>query len=104
MSEQELVDIVDKVFSFPPKVIVAYAKLDPVFTSGDLARIGGLPRSSAKFYLKKMLELRLVTKIPLKKKYQKFANASTFSDWLNDLIRLAITPLEEGKLALPNEE
>ncbi|MGD2201595.1 MAG: hypothetical protein PVJ38_08200 [Candidatus Bathyarchaeota archaeon] len=103
MSESELVEIVGNAFSLPPKVIVAYAKLDPTFTSGDLSRIGGIPRSSAKFYLNKMVGLRMVTKVPHKRKYQKYANARTFSDWLKDLVKFAVTPLEEGELELTEE-
>ena len=102
--EATLVEIVDRTFSLPPKVIVGYAKLDQAFTSGDLARICELSRSSAKFYLNKMVEMRLVTKVPHKRRYQKFANANTFSDWLKDLIKLAITPLETGAMSLPEEE
>ncbi len=93
-----LVAIVEKTFSLPAKVIVAYAELDPVFTSGDLARICDISRSSAKFYLNKMVELRMVTKIPHKRRYQKYANANIFSDWLKDLVKLAVIPLESGSL------
>jgi len=49
--EESLVEIVNKTFSLPPKVIAGYAQLDPAFTSGDLARICDISRSSAKFYL-----------------------------------------------------
>ncbi len=101
--ENALVTIVEKTFSLPAKVIVASAELDPVFTSGDLARICDIRRSSAKFYLKKMVELRMVTKVPHKRRYQKYANANTFSDWLKDLIKLAVTPLESGALKPPEE-
>ncbi|MCW4035614.1 MAG: helix-turn-helix domain-containing protein [Candidatus Bathyarchaeota archaeon] len=102
--EDALVEIVDKTFSLPPKVIRGYAKLDQDFTSGDLARICDISRSSAKFYINKMVELRLVTKVPHKRLYQKYANAVTFSEWLKDLIKLAVTPLESGDLNLPEEE
>lgn len=102
--EAAIVEIVDKTFSLPPKVIVAYAQLDQAFTSGDLARTCDISRSSAKFYLHKMVEMRLVTKVPHKRRYQKYANANTFSDWLKDLIKLAVTPLETGALNLPKEE
>ncbi|MFB0558796.1 MAG: MarR family transcriptional regulator [Candidatus Bathyarchaeia archaeon] len=102
--EDILVEIVDKTFSLPPKVIRGYARLDPDFTSGDLARVCDISRSSAKFYINKMVELRLVTKVPNKRRYQKFVNAGTFSEWLKDLIKLAVTPLESGDLKLLNEE
>jgi len=102
----ELVTIVEKTFSLPAKVIVAYAELDPVFTftSGDLARICDISRSSAKFYLNKMVELRMVTKVPHKRRYQKYANANLFSDWLKDVLKLAVIPLESGRLKVPLEE
>ncbi|UCD45369.1 MAG: helix-turn-helix transcriptional regulator [Candidatus Bathyarchaeota archaeon] len=102
--DEALVEIVDKTFSLPPKVILGYAELGQAFTSGDLARICDISRSSAKFYLQKMLELRLVTKVPHKRKYQKYANANTFSNWLKDLIKFAVVPLETGGLNLPSEE
>jgi hypothetical protein len=101
--DEALIEVVDKAFSLPPKVIAGYAKLDGDFTSGDLARTCDISRSSAKFYLNKMVELRMVTKVPHKRRYQKYANAVTFSDWLKDLIRLAIVPLESGGLKLPEE-
>lgn len=99
-----MVEIVDRTFSLPPKVILGYAQLEPDFTSGDLARICDISRSSAKFYLNKMVDMRLVTKVPHKRRYQKYANANTFSDWLKDLVKLAIVPLETGSLDLPEEE
>lgn len=102
--DNALVTIVEKTFSLPAKVIVAYAELDPVFTSGDLARICDINRSSAKFYLNKMVGLRMVTKVPHKRRYQKYANARLFSDWLKDLIKLAVIPLESGGLKVPEEE
>ncbi len=100
---KELVSIVEKTFTLPSKVIVAYSHLDPVFTSGDLARICDISRSSAKFYLNKMVELRMVTKVPHKRRYQKYANANHFSDWLKDLIKLALLPLESGDLTLEED-
>ncbi len=102
--EEALTEIVDKTFSLPPKVILGYAQLDQAFTSGDLARVCDISRSSAKFYLKKMVEIRLVTKVPHKRRYQKYANADTFSTWLKDLIKLAVAPIESGDLKLPEEE
>ena len=102
--EESLLDIVDKTFSLPPKVIAGYAELDRDFTSGDLARICDISRSSAKFYLNKMVDLRLVTKVPHKRRYQKYANAVTFSEWLKDLIKLAVAPIESGSIAIPKEE
>jgi len=101
--EKELVEIIDRTLPFPPKVIVGYARLDQTFTSGDLARVSGISRSSAKFYLGKMVELRMVTKIPHKRRYQKYANADTLSNWLKDLIKLAVVPLESGALTLHDE-
>jgi hypothetical protein len=102
--DEALVDIIDRAFSIPPKVIVGYAQLDQSFTSGDLARICDISRSSAKFYLNKIVGLRMVTKVPHKRRYQKYANADKFSDWLKDLIKLAIIPLESGAIMLPDEE
>ncbi len=102
--ENALVTIVEKTFTLPAKVIVAYAHIDPVFTSGDLARICDISRSSAKFYLNKMVELRMITKIPHKRRYQKYANANIFSDWLKDVLKLAVIPLETGALKIPEEE
>lgn len=105
MSRNEaLIEIVDRTFSIPPKVIAGYARLDRAFTSGDLARICGISRSSAKFYLSKIVGLRMATKVPHKRRYQKYDNADTFSNWLKDLIKLAIVPLESGALKLPEEE
>jgi predicted HTH transcriptional regulator len=101
--EAALVEIVGKTFSLPPKVIAGYAQLDQAFTSGDLARICDISRSSAKFYLNKLVDLRLVTKVPHKRRYQKYANAGAFSDWLKDLMKLAIIPLESGKLKPPED-
>lgn len=102
--ERELIEIVDKTLPFPPRVVAGYAKLEQAFTSGDLARVCGVSRSSAKFYLGKMVDLRMVTKIPHKRRYQKYANAQTFSSWLRDLVKLAVIPLESGVLRLPDEE
>ena len=93
---EEIKRIVDAAMPFPAKVISAYAKLGMVFTSGDLAREAKIPRSTAKYYVNLMVKLRMVARIPNRKKYQKYANAQTFSDWLMDLIRLGIRPLERG--------
>jgi len=97
----ELLDIARLSLPFPPHVIVGYSKVQQVFTSGDLARVCNISPSTAKFYLKKMVGLKMVTKIPNKKKYQKYANARIFSDWLKDLIRIVIVPLERGEIELP---
>ena len=88
--------IVDLAMPFPAKVIAAYSRLGMVFTSGDLSREAGISRSTAKYYINRMIELRMISKIPNRKKYQKYANAQTFSSWLADLMRLAIRPLEES--------
>ncbi|MBS7652678.1 MAG: hypothetical protein QXD04_00120 [Candidatus Bathyarchaeia archaeon] len=101
--ERELIEILEKALPFPPKVILGYANLNSSFTSGDLARICGISTSSAKFYLGKMVELRMVTRIPHRKRYQKYSNAKTFSSWLRDLIKLALVPLESGILKIPDE-
>jgi hypothetical protein len=101
--ENELIQIIERTLPFPPKVIVGYARLEETFTSGDLARVSDISRSSAKFYLGKMVELRMVTKIPHKRRYQKYANADTLSSWLKDLIKLAVVPLESGTLTIPDE-
>jgi len=92
---KELIRIVNMSMPFPANVLKAYARLGNVFTSGDLAREAGIPRSTAKYYVKKMVDLHMISKIPYRKKYQKYANAHTFSDWLQDLLRLALKPLEE---------
>ncbi|HIE13705.1 TPA: hypothetical protein EYP70_00360 [Candidatus Bathyarchaeota archaeon] len=92
---EELIKIVNLSMPFPAHVISAYSKLEMVFTSGDLSREAGIPRSTAKYYIQKMIDLHMISKIPHKKKYQKYANARLFSDWLSDLIRLAIRPLEK---------
>lgn len=105
MSKQkELLKIIEKALPFPVKVIAGYAKLDASFTSGDLAKICNVPNSSAKFYLGKMIELRMVTRVPHKKRYQKFSNSETVSSWLKDLIRIGLIPLESGSLKIPDEE
>lgn len=96
--KKELIKIIDLTLPLPPRVIAGYAKLNRTFTSGDLARICGISRSSAKFYLNKMVNLRMVTKIPHKRRYQKYANAETLSNWLKDFIKLALIPLESGML------
>jgi hypothetical protein len=46
----------------------------------------------------------MVTKVPHKRRYQKYANAGTFSDWLKDLVKLAIVPIESGSIKLKAEE
>jgi len=93
----ELIKIVNVSMPFPAEVIRAYSRLNMTFTSGDLAKEAGIPRSTAKYYVKKMLEMHMISKVPYKKKYQKYANAKNFSDWLMDLIKLAIRPLEEKR-------
>jgi len=94
---EELLRVVDISMPFPAKVIAAYSRLEMVFTSGDLSREAGIPRSTAKYYIQKMIDLHMISKIPHKKKYQKYANARLFSEWLSDLIRLAIRPLEKKR-------
>ena len=93
----ELVEIVNMSMVFPADVISAYSTLNNLFTSGDLARKAEIPRSTAKYYIRKMIEMRMISKVPYRRKYQKYANAQTFSGWLQDLIRLAIRPLEESQ-------
>jgi len=92
---KELVRIVNMSMPFPANVLKAYARLDSVFTSGDLAREAGIPRSTAKYYVRKMVDLHMISKVPYRKKYQKYANADKFSNWLHDLLSLALKPLEE---------
>jgi hypothetical protein len=101
--EKSLIKILEKALPLPPKIIFGYKELESEFTSGDLARICDISRSSAKFYINKMVWLRLVTKVPHKRMYQKYANAQTFSDWMKDLIKLALEPLENGQLKLIEE-
>jgi DNA-binding IclR family transcriptional regulator len=81
---------------FPSDVLKAYSRLELVFTSGDLAKGANIPRSTAKYYIRKLIDMHMISKVPYRKKYQKYANARNFSDWLQDLIRLAIRPLEES--------
>lgn len=100
----ELLEIASLTLPFPPRVIVGYGKVQQVFTSGDLAKTCNISPSTAKFYLKKMVELKMVTKIPNKRKYQKYANARIFSDWLKDLIRIVIVPLERGEISVPGSK
>ena len=98
--EESLLEILEKALPLPPRVIVGYNKLERDFTSGDVSRVCDISRSSAKFYVNKMVDLRLVTKVPHKRMYQKFANANKFSDWLKDLQKLALEPLENGSLEI----
>ena len=98
--EESLLEILEKALPLPPKIIVGYNKLERDFTSGDVARVCDISRSSAKFYVNKMVDLRLVTKVPHKRMYQKYANANKFSDWLKDLSKLALEPLENGSLEI----
>lgn len=95
--DDELIKIVNLSMPFPAGVISGYSRLDLVFTSGDLAREAKIPRSTAKFYIRKMLDVHMISKVPYKKKYQKYANAKNFSDWLLDLVKLAVRSLEERK-------
>ena len=99
--EESLINILESALPLPPKVVLGYKNLEPVFTSGDLARVCDISRSSAKFYVNKMVELRLVAKVPHKRMYQKYPNATTFSSWLRDLLKLAVEPLENGQLPIP---
>jgi len=92
---KELIEIVNMSMPFPANVLRAYARLGNVFTSGDLAREANIPRSTAKYYIRKMVDLHMISKVPYRKRYQKYAIAQKFSDWLQDLLRLALKPLEE---------
>lgn len=102
--EESLIEILEKALPLPPKIVVGYNRLRRDFTSGDLARLCDISRSSAKFYVNKMVDLRMVTKVPHRRKYQKYSNAITFSGWMKDLIRLALEPLESEDLKIPEEE
>jgi len=93
---QEFKKIVNLSMPFPSEVISAYSRLGAVFTSGDLSKEAKISRSTAKYYVNRMVDLRMISRIPRRKKYQKYANAQTFSDWLTDVIKLAIRPLERG--------
>ncbi len=92
---KELLEVVNMSMPFSADVIRAYSRLNTVFTSGDLAREANIPRSTAKYHVRKMVEMRMISKVPYRKKYQKYANAGNLSDWLQDLVRLALKPLEE---------
>ena len=94
---EELIKIVNMSMPFSASVISAYSSLDAVFTSGDLAKTAKIPQSTAKYYIRKMLSMRMISKVPHRKKYQKYATAQVFSDWLADLIRLVIRPLERER-------
>ena len=102
--EESLVEILKIALPLPPKIVVGYKELEPVFTSGDVARVCDISRSSAKFYVNKMVQLRLITKVPHKRMYQKYPNATTFSGWFRDLLKLALEPLEDGTLPIPENE
>lgn len=102
--EESLILILERALPLPPKIIVGYNMLERDFTSGDLAKTCDISRSSAKFYVNKMVDLRLITKVPHKRLYQKYANANRFSDWMKDLMKLALEPLESGSLKLPEEQ
>jgi len=93
---EEFKRVVSSSMPFPAEVISAYSRLGTVFTSGDLSKEAKIPRSTAKYYVNRMVDLRMISRVPHRKKYQKYANAQTFSDWLADLIKLAIRPLERG--------
>jgi len=101
--EESLLEILERALPLPPKIIVGYNKLQRDFTSGDLAKLCDISRSSAKFYVNKLVDLRLVTKVPHKRMYQKYANANRFGEWMKDLMKLALEPLESGSLQLPEE-
>jgi len=102
--EESLLDVLTKALPLPPRIVFGYKKLESEFTSGDVARICNISRSSAKFYVNKMVDLRMVTKVPHKRMYQKYANAHTMSNWMKDLIKLALEPLENGQIPLPEQE
>ena len=93
---EEFKIVVNSSMPFPAEVISAYSRLGAVFTSGDLSKEAKIPRSTAKYYVNCMVDLRMIARVPHRKKYQKYTNAQTFSDWLSDLVKLAIRPLERG--------
>ena len=102
--EESLLDVLMKALPLPPRIVLGYKKLESEFTSGDVARVCNISRSSAKFYVNKMVDLRMVTKVPHKRMYQKYANAHTMSNWMKDLIKLALVPLENGQIPLSEQE
>jgi DNA-binding IclR family transcriptional regulator len=102
--EKSLMEVLERALPLPPRIIVGYNKLERDFTSGDLSRNCDISRSSAKFYISKMVELRMITKVPHKRIYQKYTNAFRFSDWMKDLMKLALEPLESGSLKIPEEQ
>lgn len=93
---EEFKRVINSSMPFPAEVISAYSRLGAVFTSGDLSKEAKISRSTAKYYVNRMVDLRMISRVPHRKKYQKYANAQTFSDWLTDLVKLAIRPLERG--------
>ncbi len=101
--EESLLYILKKALPLPPKIVVGYNKLERDFTSGDVSRMCDISRSSAKFYVNKMVDLHIITKVPHKRMYQKYSNANKFSDWMKDLMKLALEPLESGDLKITDE-
>ena len=93
---EEFKRVVNSSMPFPTEVISAYSRLGTVFTSGDLSKEANIPRSTAKYYVNRMVDLRMISRVPHRKKYQEYTNAQTFSDWFTDLVKLAIRPLERG--------
>ena len=58
-AEKELKRVVNLAMPFPSEVIAAYSRLGIVFTSGNLSKEAGIPRSTAKYYVNKMIKLRI---------------------------------------------
>jgi hypothetical protein len=102
--KESLIEVLELALPLPAKVILGYNQLDRDFTSGSLSRVCNIPRSSAKYYVNKMIDLRMITKVPHKRMYQKYANAYKFSDWMKDMIKLALEPLENGSLKINKEK
>ena len=90
--EESLLEILERALPLPPKIIVGYNKLERDFTSGDVSRVCDISRSSAKFYVNKIVDLRLITKVPHKRMYQKYSNANKFSAAFSKLNAAANAP------------
>ncbi len=93
---EEFKRVVNSSMPFPAEVISAHSRLGAVFTSGDLSKEAKILQSTTKYYVNRMFNLRMISRVPHRKKYQKYTNAQTFSDWPTDLVKLAIRPLERG--------
>lgn len=61
---EEFKRVVNSSMPFPAEVISAYSRLGAVFTSGDLSKEAKIPRSTAKYYVNPMVDLRMISRVP----------------------------------------